>query len=104
MQKWGFLVGPSDWDPVVTISLNALGDHNLTYTFDGRARKDLLYLPALLTADISGMTSMIGSWEVWVRLFIHLPACSRCFAVHRLKTSDHGKATLAAHAMPLHKA
>ena len=68
-QAWGLLVEPDQGDPLVTISFNASSQVNLTHAFPGdlRVRDDHLHLPSHLTADVSNVYPVRGSWEVTIK-------------------------------------
>ena len=67
-QAWGLLLGPDQWDPAVAITFNLSSQVNLTPTFpgDSRIRDDGLHLPSQLTANVSNVYPLKGSWEVTI--------------------------------------
>ncbi|CAL5222833.1 g5257 [Coccomyxa viridis] len=61
----GILKGPEEWEPQVTVAVNATASHNLTYVFPGGS-KGRPHAPLLLTANMSDVAPAKGGWQVTV--------------------------------------
>ena len=63
LQTHGILKGPEEWEPQVTVAVNATASHNLTYVFPGGS-KGRPHAPLLLTANMSDVAPAKGGWQV----------------------------------------
>ena len=63
LQSHGILKGPEEWEPQITVAVNATSSHNLTYIFPGGS-KGRPHAPLLLAANMTDAMPLNGGWQV----------------------------------------